>query len=34
MFLLPADWQEGNKKSLAATNLLAAAAIVWGARLV
>ena len=34
MFLLPADWQEGTKKSHAATNLLAAAAVVWGARMV
>ena len=34
MFLLPADWQEGNKKSHAVTNLLAAGAILWGARLV
>jgi len=34
MFLLPADWQDGTKKSHAATNLLAAGAIMWGARLV
>jgi hypothetical protein len=34
MFLLPADWQDGSKKSHAVTNLLAAGAILWGARLV
>lgn len=33
MFLLPSDWQEGAQKSHAVTNLLAAGAIVWGARM-
>lgn len=34
MFLLPDEWQEGARKSHAITNLAAAGAIVWGARLV
>ena len=33
MFVLPADWQEGAKQSHAVTNLLAAAAIVYGSRM-
>ena len=33
MLLLPPDWQEAQMRNHATVNLIAAAAIVWGARI-